>query len=78
MAKNRHGFNENSRGLGLLDLALAVQDGRAPRASGALSNHVLDVMLSILEAPSKGSFVDICSRCERFIPLPENLPKERK
>ena len=78
VAENRHGFNQNSRGLSLLDLALAVQDGRSPRASGALSNHVLDVMLSILEALSKGGFVDIRSRCERPIPLPENFPKERK
>ena len=36
VAKNWHGFNENSKGLGLLDLALAVQDGCALRASGAL------------------------------------------
>ena len=61
-----------------MDLALAVRDGRMPPASSALSNHVLDLMLSILEAPPKGGYVDIGSRCERPIPLPENFPEERK
>ena len=71
-------FNENSKGPGHLDLALAVQGGGAPRASGALSNHVLDVILTILEAPPKGGFVDIRGRCERLIPLAKKLSKERK
>lgn len=61
-----------------MDLALAVQDGGTLRASDALSKHVLDVMLSILEVLSKGGFVDIHGRCERLIPLPQNFPKERK
>ena len=76
VAENWHGFNAKSKGFGLLDLAIAVQDGRAPRASGALSNHVLDVMLGISEAPSKSGFVNIRSRCESLITLPENFPKE--
>ena len=77
VAENLYGFNENSKGPGHLDLALAVQGGGAPRASGALSNHVLDVMLTILEAPPKGGFVDIRGRCERLIPLAKKLSKER-
>ena len=32
IAENRHGFNENSRGLGLLDLSYAVKE--RPRAKG--------------------------------------------
>ena len=76
VAENRHGFNENSRGLGLLDLSYAVKEGRTPRASGDLAQHVLDVMLGILESPETGGYVDIKSRCERPKPLPENFAKD--
>ena len=78
VAENLLGFNNNTRGLCLFELALAVQDGRVPWSTGALSNHVLGIMLSIMKAPVKGGFVDIRSRCERPIPLRENFPKDRK
>lgn len=76
IAENRHGFNENSRGLGLLDLSYAVKEGRAPRASGDLAQHVLDVMLGILESSDRGGYVDIQSRCDRPNPLPENFAED--
>ena len=69
VAENTHGFNENSRGLGLLDLAYAARDGRPPRASGELAQHVLEVMTGIADAPQMGGFVDIASTC----PVPEIL-----
>jgi hypothetical protein len=62
--------------LGLLDLSYAVKEDRAPRASGDLAQHVLDVMLGILESPETGGYVDIKSRCERPKPLPENFAKD--
>ena len=37
VAENNYGYNENSRGLGLLDLMKAVEEDREPRASGELS-----------------------------------------
>ncbi|MGV3615821.1 MAG: Gfo/Idh/MocA family protein [Fimbriimonas sp.] len=42
----RHGHGENSRGIGVLDIAYAIREGRAPRASGELALHVLEAMLS--------------------------------
>jgi predicted dehydrogenase len=44
----------NYRMLGLADLARAVLDGRAPRASGELALHVLEVMEAILRAAETG------------------------
>jgi predicted dehydrogenase len=44
----------DSRGLGLLDLAAAIEEERAPRASGQLATHVLDVLLA-LEASANGA-----------------------
>ncbi|PYE54590.1 Gfo/Idh/MocA family protein [Deinococcus yavapaiensis] len=63
----------NSRGVGLGDLALAAREGRAPRASGALAYHVLDVMASTLETSRQGRALELTSGVERPAPLPEGL-----
>jgi predicted dehydrogenase len=57
------------RGLGVVETARAIRHGETPRASGALAFHVLDVLLSILEAAEAGTVVDVASRCERPAPL---------
>lgn len=74
VVENHHGFNENSRGLGLLDLALAVRDDRPVRASGALSFHVFEVMDAIARAPQAGFYQRIDSTCPVPEPLPETFP----
>jgi len=74
VAENTQDFNENSRGLGLLDLAYAVRENRAPRASGALAQHVLEVMIGIDQAPKVGGFVSIESTCVKPAMLPETFP----
>ena len=45
----------NYRMLGLADLARGVSEGRAPRASGDLALHVLEVMEAILRAGETGA-----------------------
>ena len=45
----------NYRMLGLADLSRAVIQGRAPRASGDLALHVLEVMEAILRAGETGT-----------------------
>lgn len=44
----------NYRMLGLADLVRGLKDGRAPRASGVLALHVLEIMEAILIAASSG------------------------
>ena len=78
VADNTHGFNGNSRGLGLLDLAHAVRDGRPPRASAEMAYHVSEVMAGILDAPKLGRYVEIGSRCDRPAPLPEDFPPSKQ
>ncbi len=79
VVENKHGFNEDSRGLGLLDLALAAQEGRQPRSSGALAYHVFEVMDAIERAPKFGAYQTIESRCTAPEPLPVDfLNDERK
>ena len=62
--------HDESRGLGLADLADALRTGRAPRASGDLALHVLEVMLAVETASREGRHVEIASTVER----PEALP----
>ena len=68
-----HGYSDNSRGLGVADLAVAARTGRPHRASGALAWHVLDLMHAILEAADTGRHVELASQCERPAPLPLGL-----
>ena len=70
VVESRHGFEDDSRALGLLDLAYAARNGRAPRASGALAYHVFEVMDAIECAPKLGAYQTIESRVERPEPLP--------
>ena len=53
-----HGRTENSRSLGVADMAYALRSGRPHRASGELAYHVLDVMQSFAEASASGRHVD--------------------
>ena len=68
-----HGYIENSRGIGVADMAYALVYGRKHRASGALAYHVLDLMQSFHEASASGHHVTLESQCERPAALPLGL-----
>jgi predicted dehydrogenase len=68
-----HGYTENSRGLGVADLAYALQSGRAHRANGDQAYHVLDIMHALLEASEAGRHMELSSGGERPAPLPLGL-----
>lgn len=70
-----HGFCENSRGLGLADMAYALRTGRKHRANGELAYHVLDIMNGILNSSKDGMHYILPSTCERPSPVPCVLPK---
>jgi predicted dehydrogenase len=59
-----------ARGVGLQDLAEAVAEGRAPRASGRLGAHVVDVARSVLQSAAESRTIDVATRAERPEPLP--------
>lgn len=59
------GYSENSRSLGVADMAQAMQTGRPARASGQLAYHVLDLMHAIHDASGEGRHVEMASTCER-------------
>lgn len=68
----RWGYTENSRGIGLADMAVAMRAGHQPRANGQMAYHVLDIMQSIYESADQGRVIEIESTCQR----PAALVKE--
>ena len=64
------GFNRESRGVGVADMAYAIRDGREARASGARAIHILDVQECMVKSHERdGTFVAVESTCGRAAPL---------
>lgn len=70
-----HGFTDNSRGLGVVDMAYAIVQGRAHRASGELAYHVLEAMHGFQISSDEGKHYWVNSSCIKPAPLPMNLPR---
>jgi predicted dehydrogenase len=68
-----HGYAENSRGLGVADMASAIASNRPHRASGELAGHVLELMHAFLESSEQAKHVEIKSRPQKPKPLPLGL-----
>lgn len=62
------GSRQNERGLGVLDMAEAIAEGRPHRASGDLAAHVLEAMLSVSVSSEENRFVTLTNG-----PRPEPL-----
>ncbi|WP_078544678.1 Gfo/Idh/MocA family protein [Litchfieldia alkalitelluris] len=68
-----HGYTDNSRGLGVADMANAMMTGKTHRANGEMAYHVLDVMQAFLDSSDQGSHIELSSSCKRPSPLPVGL-----
>lgn len=64
-----HGFAENSRGLGVLDMAHAIAENRPHRASGDLAFHVLDAMHAFEDSSRQGRHIELASSVAQPAPL---------
>jgi len=64
-----HGFDVNSRGAGVSDMANAIRGGRKNRACGELAYHVLDLMHGFHDASASGKYYETASRCDKPAPL---------
>jgi len=58
-------FSENSRGLGVSDMAEAIKAGRKMRADSDLTLHVLEVMCGFNSSNESGSHIKTESQAER-------------
>ncbi len=68
-----HGYTDNMRGIGVADMACAIQLGRAHRASDELAFHVLDAMQAFVEASERGQHIFLGTTCQRPAALPVGL-----
>ena len=64
-----HTWDQNSRGIGLADMAHALHTGRQQRASGNLAYHVLDIMEAIHDSSKEGRHIELTSMSDRPTPL---------
>ena len=68
-----HIYNENSRGIGVADMAYALRTGRENRCSGRLACHILEIMHGIHIAAENKTGYTVKTKCSRPEPLPVNL-----
>ena len=66
-------YGENSRGVGVADMAAAIAGDRPHRASGEMAAHVLDLMISFHEASESGRHVELGSSMQRPAAFPAGL-----
>jgi len=70
-----HGYAENSRGIGVADMAYAIRTGRKHRANSDLTYHVLDIMHGFHDSSNSDALYKLQSTCERPQALPMGLEK---
>ena len=58
-------YRENSRGLGLADMAKALQSGRDARADGQQVFHVLDILTGFARSAQAGEWIEMKTEYER-------------
>lgn len=68
-------YCENSRGLGLSETVLALEENRANNASGALALHVLEIMESIVKSAEQGELIALESYPSEEVALDWNVAK---
>ncbi len=70
----KHSYNQDSRGVGMADLAVAIESGRPQRASGEMAAHVVDILNAIHESADEGRRIELRTTCARPAALPPDLP----
>lgn len=69
------GFNQNSRGVGLADMAYALINKRQNRVNGDTAYHVLEIMHGIHIAANEGQYYNMKSTCKRPEPFKMDMPE---
>lgn len=68
-----HGYQGNSRGIGVADMAHAIRSGRPHRCDASLAFHALEVMQAFDKSQATGHRVDIGHAVERPAAFPLDL-----
>lgn len=64
-----HAFTDNSRGLGVCDLAYALRNGREPRCSGERAYHMFEIAHGIIQSCETNRIYQMQSTCTRPEPF---------
>lgn len=70
-----HIYNENSRGLGLVDMALCIRTKDAPRAGCQQNGHVLEIMDAVFQSFKTGRYYKITTKYKRMKPMSREIIK---
>jgi predicted dehydrogenase len=70
-----HGYAENSRGIGVADMARCLVTAESPRANGELANHVLEIMHAFHTSSDTKQYADLLTTCEKPRPISLGLVK---
>ena len=73
-AEEHFGYHENSRLLGLADMAKAIETGREGRTTYKQTLHVLEIMDSVLKSAMTGKVIELKSKYVRTAPMDAKLP----
>jgi len=68
-----HTYTDNSRSIGVADMAYALQSNRQHRACGELANHALEIMLAFDKSSELGQKVTLSTCCTQPAALPLGL-----
>ncbi|WP_046214808.1 Gfo/Idh/MocA family protein [Paenibacillus wulumuqiensis] len=68
-----HQYEENSRGIGISDMADCILHGGTPRANGQMTNHVLEIMYAFHSSAESRRYVELTTTCEQPQPLSYGL-----
>lgn len=67
-------INQDTRGIGVADMALGIKNNRPHRANGQMATHVVDILNALHESSDQGVRIDLQTTCEQPKPLPVGLP----
>lgn len=65
-------YGENSRGLGLADMAKAIRTGRDHRANCQQQRHVLEIMTGFSKSSEAGAYIPLKTKYTRTVPMKNN------
>lgn len=70
----KHTISQDTRGIGVADMALGIQNNRPHRAAGEMCLHVVDIMNALHESSDKGVRLDLQTTCVQPKALSVELP----
>ncbi len=69
-----HSISQDTRGIGVADMALSIQKNRPHRAAGEMGAHVVDILNALHESAEQGVRIDLQTTCPQPKALPVGLP----